>query len=148
MHAFRRFWRNYVGAIAFVAVLVVGAVGFWQIDNAVDSINTERSNRALVQTEINRYVCNENNKQDRILAKLIAVSIAGAEDRPLTGRQLRAYKVFLRAFRQLRAETPCNQIANAFLEASTTEDYEAIRRILRAQMKRQEKTETGGNPQR
>jgi hypothetical protein len=131
--ALGRWWQRYVGAIAFVMVLIIGAIGFWQNDSRQQSQETERKARVKAQAEINFYVCSENNKQDRILASLLAISIGNASDKPLTKRQSSALAVFEEALRQLRALTPCNALAEAFLEASNTDDYRAIRRVLRAQ---------------
>lgn len=119
-------------------------------------VRHEREVRAKVQAEINRYVCNENNKQDRILAGLIEVSVSGtssfganidrsalspfdlevlrtiAKVQKLTeGQPDKLKAVFNRALQQLQAETPCGAVVRAFLAASDTDDLKAIRAILR-----------------
>lgn len=119
-------------------------------------VRHERTVRVEVQAEINRYVCTENNKQDRILAGLIEISIGGNSSfgngidrsklsnfdiqvleaiervQKLTESQPDALKdAFNRALLQLQAETPCNAVVKAFLAASTTDDLKAIRAILR-----------------
>lgn len=151
-------------------LVIVGALGFYKIEanlNKTDSIakgnrenqerlTKERLVRSKVQAEINRYVCNENNKQDRILAGLIEVSIGGQSSfghgvdlssltdfdkqviasigrvQKLTEADPAQFKeVFERALRQLQATTPCGTVVRAFLAASTTDDLKAIRQILK-----------------
>ncbi len=72
-------------------LVFVGAWGAYKLETRQDDLETtqneitqtqkrltkERLVRSRVQAEINRYVCTENNKQDRILAGLIEVSIGG-----------------------------------------------------------------------
>lgn len=118
----------------------------------------ERVLRSKVQSEINRYVCNENNKQDRILAGLVQVALGGQStfgegiDRSqLTHFDMEVVatiakiqrlgetsssqggfrKAYEQALHQLQEETPCKTLVTAFLVASTTDDLKAIRRILR-----------------
>lgn len=151
-------------------LLVVVSLGAWQLESRQDELaetqdaivdtqeqlQTERLVRSRVQGEINRYVCTENNNQDRILAGLIEVSVGGSAafgkgiDRSLLspfdrevlssitkvqrltegqGDELKS--AFRRALRELQAETPCAAVVKAFLAASTTDDLKAIRRILR-----------------
>jgi hypothetical protein len=95
-----------------------------------DQVRQERIVRSHVQAEINRYVCSENNKQDRLLASLLDISLRGADDSTLTPEQEEALVVFLRVLRDLRNEAPCQAIVQAFLEASDTNDLKEIRRIL------------------
>jgi septal ring factor EnvC (AmiA/AmiB activator) len=127
-----------------------------EIATTQKQLRLERSVRSKVQAEINRYVCSENNKQDRILAGLIEVSVNGSSSfgsgidpaelsrfdievletidkvqKLSQGQPDRLKRVFAKALRQLRAETPCEAIVQAFLEASDTNDLKAIRRILR-----------------
>lgn len=94
-------------------------------------LEEERFFRSRVQAEINRYVCSENNKQDRLLASLLAITLRDA-DPALTVEQQEALAVFLRVLRDLRREAPCEAIVQAFLEVSDTNDLRAIRRILRS----------------
>ena len=155
-------------------LVVVGALGFYKIETQQDDtdkiarstaatqqhLNKERKARSKVQAEINRYVCVENNKQDRVLASLIVASTgdgAGAFGEGIDPDDLTPFDVevlksiakvqalseasggadfreaFERALRQLRRETPCSALVAAFTEASDTQDFKAIRRILRAQ---------------
>lgn len=150
-------------------LLVVVCLGAYQLESRQDELGEaqdeiaktqtrltrERVVRARVQGEINRYVCTENNKQDRVLAGLIEVSIGGrssfgegiqpgslspfdievvrsiAKVQRLTeGNPDQLKTVFERALRQLQAETPCGTVVRAFLAASTTDDLKAIRTIL------------------
>lgn len=150
-------------------LLVVVCVGAFQLESRQDDLSAaqdditqtqdqlkrERLVRSRVQGEINRYVCNENNKQDRLLAGLIEVSIggqssfgAGIDSSSLSPFDLEVIRsigkvqrlsetnpnqlksAFQRALRQLQAETPCGAVVTAFLAASTTDDLKAIRTIL------------------
>jgi hypothetical protein len=126
-----------------------------EITKTQSQLAHERFVRSKVQSEINRYVCSENNKQDRILAGLIEVSIggqssfgAGIDTSSLSpfdleviraiakvqrlsegeGSQLKV--AFEEALHQLQKQTPCGEVVQAFLAASTTDDLRAIRRIL------------------
>lgn len=127
-------------------------------NDAIETSNRERAARVQVSGEINRYVCQENNKQDRILAGLIGVSLGGQAsfgegippelltefDTAVIDSIQRIQKVsgqsspedfqaaFKRAQAQLLHDTPCAELVNAFTAASDTEDYKAIRRFLRA----------------
>jgi hypothetical protein len=118
----------------YVGGKLLGDVNDLSKDNrsSIRQIKAEREIRRTAQTEINRYVCRENNKQDRILASLLAISLKGSEERrgELTPDQLEALTVFQRALRALEHETPCNALAIAFTEASDTGDLRQIRRIL------------------
>lgn len=157
-------------------LLVVVCLGAFQLENRQDELaqtqdeiattqtrlKRERIVRSRVQGEINRYVCSENNKQDRVLAGLIEVSIGGrssfgdglkpgalspfdiqvvrtiAKVQRLTeGSPDKLKVVFERALHQLQTETPCGAVVKAFLAASTTDDLKAIRAILRAASKGQ-----------
>lgn len=152
-------------------LLVVVCLGAWQLESRQDDLSEtqeaivatqnqltrERAVRSRVQAEINRYVCTENNKQDRVLAGLIEVSIGGGRNifgaglnpallspfdrevvrsiakvqRLTEGDPGQLKEVFERALHQLQAETPCGTVVKAFLAASTTDDLKAVRRILR-----------------
>lgn len=121
-----------------------------------NQLTRERLVRSKVQAEINRYVCSENNKQDRILAGLIEVSIGGESSfgsgidksnlspfdlevirsigkiqRLSEGGSDKLKVAFQKALEQLQEETPCHAVVKAFLAASTTDDLKAIRKILR-----------------
>lgn len=119
--------------LLFVAFAIPTAVGF----KAIQDGNQERTVRRAVQAEVNRYVCDQNNRQDRLLASLLAVSLQGAAHRHLTSAQLKSVRIFRRALRELRSETPCHAIAEAFLEARDTNDLQAIRRLLYRVAKRE-----------
>lgn len=155
-------------------LLVVVSLGAYQLESRQDDLaeaqdeiaqtqtrlKRERVVRSRVQGEINRYVCSENNKQDRVLAGLIEVSIGGrssfgegvdqgslsvfdlevirtiAKVQRLTeGSPDQLKAVFERALHQLQTETPCGAVVKAFLAASTTDDLKTIRAILRAAAK-------------
>lgn len=122
-----------------------------------ERLEHERVVRSRVQSEINRYVCTENNKQDRILAGLIEVSLGGQSSfgtgldlRQLTKFEFAVVKAinrvqelteangdselrtaFQKALRALQEETPCTTVVQAFLAASTTDDLKAVREVLK-----------------
>lgn len=144
-----------------------------EISKTQDRLAHERVVRSKVQSEINRYVCNENNKQDRILAGLIEVSLggqssfgAGLDLSQLTEFELEVVKAigrvqelteaggdseaksaFERALRELQEETPCTTVVQAFLAASSTDDLEAIREVLKKASSALKKEQQGRKPQ-
>lgn len=139
--------------IALQLLLVfVGSWALWQLDQNDDDLHDqqvaledtqkrlattqrklkrERSIRSKVQAEINRYVCTENNKQDRLLARILAISLSDTDEEKLTEDERKALAVFIATLRDLQDEAPCNEIVIAFIEASDTDDLEAIRKVLR-----------------
>lgn len=165
-------WLRFHPAPAYVAVVLVSAWAIgsaWQAGKdgeragneaqaATEKANKERAARVKISGEINRYVCKENNKQDRILAGLIEVSLGGQSsfgqglpidqlspfDQEVIGAIGRVQELsedneaadfesaFKRAQAQLLSQTPCVRLANAFTEASDTQDYREIRAFLKA----------------
>lgn len=151
-----------VVAVAFFAVNQAieagrdGETAGNQAKEAIQKNERERRVRARIFGEVNRYVCQENNKQDRILAGLIEVSIGGQTNfgQGIPRDQLTAFDLqvldainhvqtlssaqqpeeflsaFKRALAQLRNQTPCAALVTAFTEASDTRDYQAIRKFL------------------
>lgn len=115
---------------AFLVLAAFTGLALLQVERAIDANEHERETRRAVQGEINRWVCVENNRQDKLLAGLLAVTLRGSEKRELTPRQEEARQTFLRALLELRAELPCDAIVRAFLEAQDTDDIRAIREIL------------------
>jgi hypothetical protein len=164
-------WLRYHPLPAYVLVVLVSAWGVgtaWEAGKdgeragneakaATAKANKERAARIKIAGEINRYVCKENNKQDRILAGLIEVSLGGQTSfgQGIPSSQLGPFEeeliagistiqklseeaqpvdfeaAFKRAQAQLLTQTPCVRLANAFTEASDTQDYREIRRFLR-----------------
>lgn len=142
--------------VAYVCLTFGIALAFFRAESARDTSEREREARAAVQSEINRYVCQENNKQDTILADLLDISLNGSQTfgQDIDPSQLTEFdiavlssigkvqeltqagppteqeEVFQDALVKLRNKAPCNAIANAFLEAQDTEDIEAVRAIL------------------
>jgi hypothetical protein len=151
-------WVRHYPLPAYLVLCIGIALAFGGVDASIDKINDERDARVQVSSEINRYVCRENNKQDRILASLVEASLQGngksfgseidpseltrfdrsvlltiAKVQAGSSDSERLQRVFRRALAELQAETPCNALIAAFLEASDTEDYKAIRRLLFSQ---------------
>ena len=168
--------HNPLPAFILVTVVAAWATGTaWQAgkdgQRAADKANTaiqaserERDARVRVGGEIYRYVCKENNKQDRILAGLIEVSLGGQSSfgkgiapgeltvfdqavvdaiqtvQKLSSEQQAAdfESAFVRALAQLRHPTPCRALIAAFTEASDTRDYKAIRAFFKALDRKEE----------
>jgi hypothetical protein len=149
-------------------LVFVGCWGAYRLElrqneqaEAQSAIKHERVIRSKVQSEINRYVCTENNKQDGILAGLVRVSLGGQTafgagidrstlspfDEEVVGSINKVQKLgetegaaayqaaFREALEQLEAETPCKALVTAFLVASTTDDLRAVKHILRTASK-------------
>lgn len=155
--------RPIIIAYLILAVGTAVAIGFAyqatkENSDAIQQSKDERTARVKVSAEINRYVCSENNKQDRILASLIEASLGGGGSfaNGLDTSELSSFDkevlisiskiqalsegdqpagfeaVFKRALAQLRTETPCSELVSAFKAASDTQDYKAIRDLLRS----------------
>lgn len=132
---------------AFILVTMVSA---WAVSTAYEAGKdgqraAEKANDALAQSahertirskalgQIQQFACEENNKQDRILATVLAIATQGAEDKQLTEKQTGQLAVFVGLLAELRAQTPCKPLIEAFLEATDTADYKQIRDLLREQ---------------
>lgn len=124
-------WLDLHPLAAYLFVITAGFVGLWQLQSIQDAQNHERQNRTLVQGEINRYICQSNNVQDRTLGKLVGISLASRPYEELSEKQQQGYIVFARILKDLNAPAPCGRVVAAFISAKDG-DVGEVRRILRA----------------
>lgn len=119
------FWRDYKGFIAWwVLVLVIGIsqiqiyVITQENKDAIASINAEREERLTAQNSINIFFCEENNKQNATLGKLLAISLkvtpSQSELTPAQRQQLRDFK---HVEHELNTPTNCRKVAAALARA-------------------------------
>jgi hypothetical protein len=78
----RAYWRTSDFAdrnplAAWVLLVISVAAGFFMVQANIDQVNKERQARFVAQTSVNAYFCGQNNEQDRILARLVEVSLNG-----------------------------------------------------------------------
>lgn len=133
-------WAKYAGSVAFVALIILGATGFFKIQNNVDAIQQERIARVDATSGIIRLFCDTNNEQDTTLAKLVEVSLNGgtfgegldpakltqfdiavltsiAKVQRMT-RDTTQIKVFRRELARLQDELPCGVLVESFLSGN------------------------------
>lgn len=157
----RRFneWVRDYPLPAYIALVIAVAFSFWQVQVATEAATDERDARIKVGAEVQHYICAQNNRQDRILADLVESSLQGGggnfgdglDPTILTDFDLRVLGViakvqtateqggsgyrliFKRALAELRSEAPCGRLVKLFEDASNSEDYREVRRVLLAQ---------------
>lgn len=78
----------------------------------LDRIQEERKERISTQMAINAYVCHENNKQDGLLAELLAYSLAASPpDSRLTDQQREGKEIFMAALIELEHKADCGALS-------------------------------------
>lgn len=130
-------WRRYAGSIAFLSLIALAALGFWQQGRTLDRIEQERTDRTESVTGIIEEFCGTNNKQDRTLARLVEVSLGGGgfgeevDPDSLTPFDLRVLttistvqamtkdsqleRVFERELKDLQDDTSCRALVKNFV---------------------------------
>jgi hypothetical protein len=102
-----------------------------RIELAQKALQSERNARILVQAEINRFYCAENNNQDAILGDLLVGTQQLMPDRrgPLA-------TLFSEALDRLTPPTNCEALVRAYKQAATQDDLERLRESLRRDYRR------------
>lgn len=68
-------WADKNPLAAYVLLILTFSFALWQIGQAVEDINTERSARSEVVAGVINQFCEDNNGQDDTLAALVAASL-------------------------------------------------------------------------
>lgn len=121
----RDFWSDHRGFIAWIVlVLVIGIsqIQLYVLNNethdAVGQVENERSSRINALNSVNVFFCQANNQQDRILGKLLAITLEGAPPADqLTEEQRVQLRAFRRAERNLNEPTDCKELALKLADA-------------------------------
>lgn len=117
----RGWWYRYAGSVAFVALIVIAAVGFFRTDAAIDgndqaiaTINKERAARVDTVSGVIDLFCTTNNDQDFLLGTLVEISLSGPRPEDLTQRQRRFIRIFEDALAELEDPEDCVALVKSF----------------------------------
>jgi hypothetical protein len=117
-----RTWRRRA-VIGFAMLLAAVAVGFWRMQVEIQenerqdaTIEAERDARVEITADVIRRTCETDNKQDDLLATLVAVSIADVDPKALSDADLRGLRIFRQSLRELRNTPNCEKRVADFLD--------------------------------
>lgn len=103
-------WAKYRGAVAWVALLLICAFGFYQQD-------VERGNRIDTVSGVFTLFCQANNQQDERLGGLVAVSLPPRRGwDALTERELEVVRTFSQERAELDDPLPCADLIALYRE--------------------------------
>lgn len=102
-----------------------------RIELAQRALESEREARILIQAEINRFYCTENNNQDSILGDLLV-----GTQQLMPDQESALSALFSQALSRLTPPTNCEALVRAYENAATKDDLERLRESLRRNYRR------------